>query len=328
MEQAPLKAFGQEYVLTKKDYKPYLKRSNKHGLIRFGVHMGLIAVAAGLVSVTLGTWWIVPVMAVYAILLAFLFAPVHECSHGTTFRNRRLNEVIFWIVCLIYMVPPTFFRYAHATHHTYTQIRGWDPDMLPERMTASAYIKFVLGFTFWQRNIKWFLFHPFGKIDPTQRYFLPQSEIPRVVREARIIFMIYAGIAGVSIVFNPWIPLIYWVIPRLVGEPFMRWMRISEHGECEENGDLRENTRTTYTSGIIRYLFWEMPYHAEHHLCPMVPFHALGRLHEKFGHKLHAVGDGYMSINKDVYVKAKQKQGVTWDNPTSSVHQPVSQEFS
>ncbi len=300
MSTEAVMAYGQKEVLTRKEIKPFVTRTNRHGLLRFAVHAATLLLTGFAVHRSLGSWWIVPGMACHGIVLAFLFAPVHECSHRTAFRNARLNEAVYWVVCLVYMVPPTFFRYAHATHHTYTQVRGWDPDMLPENMTLRDYVLFVLGATFWKRNFRWMLLHPFGRIDPAQRYYLPDSEIPRVVREARVILAIYAGVAAAAVFYASWAPLLYWVAPRLLGEPFMRWLRISEHGDCEEGPDLRRNTRTTMTNGLIQYYFWEMPYHAEHHLCPLVPFHALGALHRKIGDRLHPVGEGYCAINRQV----------------------------
>ncbi len=32
---------------------------------------------------------------------------------------------------------------------------------------------------------------------------------------------------------------------------------------------------------LIKLLMWNMPYHAEHHAYPSVPFHALPSLHEE-----------------------------------------------
>jgi fatty acid desaturase len=31
---------------------------------------------------------------------------------------------------------------------------------------------------------------------------------------------------------------------------------------------------------VFRFLYWNMNYHVEHHMFPMVPYHALPRLHE------------------------------------------------
>ena len=31
----------------------------------------------------------------------------------------------------------------------------------------------------------------------------------------------------------------------------------------------------------MQFLYWNMPYHLEHHLAPSVPFHTLARMHEQ-----------------------------------------------
>lgn len=314
MEQMTETAFGRDLIIDRKTLKPFMKRTDRAGLIHFCGHMALLMLTGVLVWQALGSWWIVPAMAAHAVVMAFLFAPVHECSHGTPFRTRWLNEAVYWTVCLIYMVPPTVFRYAHATHHTYTQIRGRDPDMLPQRMTVLDYVIYVAGWQFWKRNILWFLSHPFGYIDPKQRYYYPESEIPRITAEARVILAIYAAIAIAAIWVGTLAPLVLWIIPRFVGEPFMRWMRIAEHGECPEGGDLRENTRTTLTTRAVRFLFWNMPYHAEHHLAPMVPFHALGDLHGVVRDKMHPVGESYPAVHAEVLSKISRHEGVTWQS--------------
>ena len=39
------------------------------------------------------------------------------------------------------------------------------------------------------------------------------------------------------------------------------------------------NTRTTLTNAAVRLLMWNMPFHAEHHLYPSIPFHRLADAH-------------------------------------------------
>jgi len=309
----PNMAFGRDQVISKKELKKYMRRSNLPGLINFFGHMAVMVLTGALVYITLGTWWVVPTMAMHGAVLAFLFAPCHECSHGTPFRSRWLNETVYWIVSLIYIVPPTFFRYYHATHHTYTQIRGRDPDMLPKKMRVWDYVWYVSGISFWKRNLLWMLKHPFGMIADEQKYYIPESEIPRAATEARIILAIYVTVALLSVYFQSWLAVWLWIVPRLVGEPLMRWIRLSEHGECEEGPDLRTNTRTTKTSRLIYFLFWNMPYHAEHHLCPMVPFHALGKMHEDVKDKMHPVGESYPKVHGEILGKISKQKGVTWE---------------
>ena len=91
--------------------------------------------------------------------------------------------------------------------------------------------------------------HAAGRIDPAQRHFVPDAEVSRVVLEARVIIAIYAGIAAGAVTFGSWAPVTFWILPRLLGEPFMRWVRIAEHAGCAETGDLRENTCTARAPG-------------------------------------------------------------------------------
>jgi len=60
---------------------------------------------------------------------------------------------------------------------------------------------------------------------------------------------------------------------------------ITQHAGLAENVlDHRLNCRTVYMNRINRYLYWNMNYHLEHHMFPLVPYHALPRLHELIKH--------------------------------------------
>ena len=67
----------------------------------------------------------------------------------------------------------------------------------------------------------------------------------------------------------------YWVVPALLGQPMLRLYLLAEHSACPRSADMLENTRTTYTNALVRFLAWNMPFHAEHHAWPSIPFHAL-----------------------------------------------------
>jgi fatty acid desaturase len=45
---------------------------------------------------------------------------------------------------------------------------------------------------------------------------------------------------------------------------------------------------------------WNMPYHAEHHLYPSIPFHHLPALHLKLRRQLKHVAPGYVAANRAV----------------------------
>ncbi len=59
-----------------------------------------------------------------------------------------------------------------------------------------------------------------------------------------------------------------------------------------------ENTRTTFTTALMRFLAWNMPYHVEHHVYPAVPFHQLPALHQLMKAELRETADGYAAFTK------------------------------
>lgn len=296
-------AFGADLV-PRATLKRLVRRNNRVGVLFLGGHFALLGATGYGVYAALGTAWIVMAMAVHGVVMAFLFAPMHELSHGTAFRARWLNEAAFRLVSFIYISPPVFFRYFHAAHHTYTQIPGKDPDIvLPAPASWGDYLYYVSSIPLWRRNAAWFISHARGRISERDGWYVPKDEWPRVYREARVMLALYAALTAGAIATASWAPLLYWIIPRLMGEPVMRWIRVAEHVGCEYTPDLTRNTRTTRPSLLLRAIFWNMSYHAEHHLCPAVPFHALPKLHREAGHLLLPVASGYLAVHREVLDK-------------------------
>ena len=79
----------------------------------------------------------------------------------------------------------------------------------------------------------------------------------------------------------------------LLGFPFLRLYLLAEHGRCPSVANMFENTRTTMTTRAVRLLAWNMPYHAEHHAWPAVPFHKLPEVHDLAAAHLKRVSPGY-----------------------------------
>lgn len=295
------KAFGADQVIPRSELKPLTKRSDLAGLANLAFHVAALLATGTLIYLADGVLWTIAAMAAHGAVIAFLFAPMHETSHGTAFRSRWLNEAVFRTISFIYISPPIFFRYFHAAHHTYTQIPGKDPDIVMAQPGSYwRYFTYVSSLPFWKRNITWFVRHAFGSVSERDRWYIPEDELPRIHREARVMLALYGALAAISVAVGSAALLIYWIIPRLMGEPMMRWIRVTEHVGCEETGDLRRNTRTTRASRLFHLLFWNMSYHAEHHLCPAVPFHALPDLHNAVGDRLHPVGEGYIPVHREI----------------------------
>jgi fatty acid desaturase len=56
------------------------------------------------------------------------------------------------------------------------------------------------------------------------------------------------------------------------------------------------NSRTTRSTALVRRLAWNMPYHAEHHAFPAVPFHRLPEVNRRLAADLKVTSRGYWSV--------------------------------
>merc|ERR1712118_266138 len=81
------------------------------------------------------------------------------------------------------------------------------------------------------------------------------------------------------------------------------YIQIAEHADCTMDDNGLTNTRTVRSNWLIRFTYFNMNFHAEHHLYPMFPFHALPRAHELLKHKLQKITPTYREINSDVLSK-------------------------
>ena len=127
--------------------------------------------------------------------------------------------------------------------------------------------------------------------------YLPERAKRRIRTEARWMLAIYA-LAALSLVVTP-VLIWVWILPMLVGQPFLRLYLLAEHGRCKPAANMFENTRTTFTNRIVRFLAWNMPYHVEHHAYPAVPFHMLPALHNLTAPHLKVTADGYTEFTRE-----------------------------
>ena len=88
----------------------------------------------------------------------------------------------------------------------------------------------------------------------------------------------YALIAVLSVVFKSWIALEFWLGPMLLMKWFHQFQNVGEHTAMTHEPDTLSNTRTLVGPAVMRWLMWNMSYHAAHHTFPSIPFHRLPEL--------------------------------------------------
>lgn len=207
-----------------------------------------------------------------------------------------MNEWVGRAVGLLLVLPFEWFRYFHLAHHRFTSIPGKDPELgsgaRPE--TRGAYVIHVSGLPFWAAMIRQVVGNAMGR-DPGE--YVPVRAHPRVRSEARWMLALYV-LAGLSLLVAP---LLLWfcLLSCVLGQPFLRLYLLAEHGRCAFVANMFENTCTTYTNRIVRFLAWNMPYHAEHHTLPQVPFHKLPMLHAHMRDHLQVTVEGYAEFTTE-----------------------------
>ncbi len=85
-----------------------------------------------------------------------------------------------------------------------------------------------------------------------------------------------------------------------MGQPFLRLLLLAEHSGCSFGSDGTTNTRTTLTIAPVRWLMWNMPFHAEHHLYPSLPFYALPAAHRWTAPHLSHLDPGYLAVHRQL----------------------------
>src|SRR5699024_11056425 len=163
----------------------------------------------------------------------------------------------------------------HLAHHRHTQDPARDPELAePKPQTLGQYLWVITGIPYWRAAVVNLYRLAAGRT--ADMSYLPAREQRQAVREARLFVALYAALAVAGLTLIGSVVLMYWLIPVVLGQPFLRLFLLAEHTGCSQTADGFTNTRTTLASAPLRWLTWNMPYHAEHHLYPAVPFHALG----------------------------------------------------
>ncbi|EDX86627.1 Fatty acid desaturase subfamily [Synechococcus sp. PCC 7335] len=296
---SPDSGLNPRQLLTKSVLESLNQRSNLAGALRFGTHLATVAVT-GWVWAQAAGWWQVPALILYGVSLAFMFCSVHECVHRTAFATPRVNDAIAWLAGLLSFYNSTFYRRYHKWHHRYTRIPGKDPELTDlEPKTLLEYLWVLSGIPWWKGKIIGHIKVALGQFDGC--FYLPESAYDLVTRSTRLQLATYGVIFLLSSVLgHPWFIFTYWLLPLAFGQPFLRFVLLAEHTGCTYDDNPLANTRTTLTLWPLTFLMWNMPYHAEHHLYPSIPFHALPEAHAVLKDKFETVDPGYVQVNREI----------------------------
>ena len=265
-------------------------QSDGPGLVRIGVQFGLIGALGGYIHLGMPLWQ--AALLPQGLLIIFLFTALHETIHGTAFRSGWMNVWAARLCGFAVFLTPQHFRYFHFAHHRFTHDPDRDPELAaPKPRTWGAYAVYMTGLPEWAWRVKQLVR---TALLPNEDPFVPERGKARIRLESQIFLVLYSfvfALAGAALLWT-------WILPLLLAGPFMRAYLLAEHTFCPHVADMLSNTRTTFTNRAVRWLAWNMPYHAEHHAYPAVPFHKLPEFHALTRAHLRETEQGYTRFNK------------------------------
>lgn len=273
------------------------RKSNIPGLLRLALHWSSILVIGWLIGLRIPLWPLL--LPVQGVLIVFLFTLLHESIHRTAFRTGWLNQMVARVCSLFIALPVEWFRQFHFAHHRYTQDSLRDPELsLPKPTSKRAWLWQLTGIPVWMSHLK---ILGCNATKACQDPFIKASSKSAVRHEAQGMLIMYVLLGALSIVTGQSLLLWTWIIPALIGQPMLRIYLWAEHTDCADSTNVFANTRTTLTHPLLRLLAWNMPFHAEHHAFPGVPFHRLPNLHQLTHPHLIHLGNGYKAFAKQQF---------------------------
>ena len=274
------------------------RRSDARGLLQLTAHLALLALAGIGVYSSRDSLWLLLTLPAYGAVLIFLFAALHETIHCTAFRTRWLNNLVAAPVGFLLLIPFQYFRAFHYVHHRHTQNPELDPELIDMKpLIDRSYWWYLTGLPTWWQSLVSIWRHAQGQVKES---YIESRHHATIVNEARVHLAGYALLLLLSIVMSSAALWWYWVLPALLAQPLLRLYLLPEHSGCDLSDNMLENSRTTYTTPLLNFLAWNMPYHAEHHYLASVPFHALPALHAYTGQRVKHKGDGYFQVNREI----------------------------
>lgn len=284
IEKGLAEAYWYQSPISRQDLRELLKRKDGPALRDTLIWFLLLGVSAYYSWTLWGTWWAIIPFAFYGVFYASVSdSRWHEFSHGTAFKTDWLNNLFYEIASFMVLRESIPWRWSHTRHHSDTIIVGRDPEIaVPRPPNVLAIILNFFHIPIYKGYIKNVFTHCLGRITDEEKTYIPETEYGKVILRARIYFLIYASVIATAIAMGSILPLLFIGLPHIYGGWLLIVYGLTQHAGLAENVlDHRLNCRTIYMNRINRFLYWNMNYHTEHHMFPLVPFHALPKLHEK-----------------------------------------------
>lgn len=273
------------------------------GAARFAVQGLLLVITSTALVLAPAGWPLVVAMTAAGLVQYTFFGPLHECCHGTPFASRRLHAVVSWTASFVQFFGPSLMRSFHFAHHRHTHELAKDPELGGMAFMARwprglMWLVTVSGLPILMARTGWLLLttvNPPWSVWTKTLPFVQPADRAAIVRDSRVLFLLHAALIAAGVWW--WPPLLRWYGAAWVGHAFLSVHITCEHRGLPEGGDVLDRTRSFGGNRLLDWFLWNMPYHAEHHAYPAVPFHALPALHAELDGQLPHDGGSVLGLH-------------------------------
>ena len=295
--------------------------NRRSDLLGFLQTAGFLAVLAGTGGVAVWSVGRLPWPAVVLLFLvhgtcsSFLVNGFHELVHDSVFRTRWLNRAFLCVFSFWGWYNHVHFWATHTAHHKYTLHPPDDREViLPQTVTLPALLRIatVDWRAFWHTihtSSRWSA----GQIrDGWETVLFPASDPVlrrRLCNWARILLLGHGAIVVSSVALGWWALPLVTTLSRFYAGGIQYLCNTTQHiGLLDNVSDFRLSTRTIILNPLLRFLYWHMNFHIEHHMYAAVPCYRLGKLHKLIRHDLPPSPRGLLAAWLQIFeIQRRQK---------------------
>jgi fatty acid desaturase len=246
----------------------------------------------------------------------FIINGFHELVHDSVFKTRWLNGFFLRIFSFLGWWNHVEFWASHTEHHKFTLHPPDDLEVvLPQHVRWYNLLRIgivdVQGLIGTMRGT---VQTALGQVQGEwmTHLFPPDRQDLRRARAnwARLLLVGHVAIGVTCIATGYWPVFIALSFGRFYGGLVHFLCNAAQHIGLQDNvPDFRICCRTIHLNPVLRFLYWHMNYHTEHHMYAGVPCYNLGRLHATIRHEMPESPRGLIATWAQIY-RILQRQKV------------------
>ena len=295
------------------------KRSDFFGAVQTLGYLGtLMATGALAWWATLNQPWYgwIPAFFLHGMCYAFIINGFLELVHSSVFRTQKLNVFFLYLLSFLGWYNPVHFWASHAEHHKYTLHPPEDGEVVfPVRLTLKAFLTngFVNPKGAYNRIRGTVRRGFFGHLNPGwDQVLFPQENVTgrrRLFLWDRVMTIGHVVFVGLSLYLGWWQLILLVTFSSFYGGWLFFLCNNAQHvGLADDVPDFRLCSRTIILTPVVRFLYWHMNYHIEHHMYAAVPCYRLGKLHKTIKHDLPPSPVGLVATWREITTILKRQK--------------------